>query len=239
MRQLTYAFGDIHGCYAELLDLFEQAQQHLKRARAGEEEVKARFIFLGDYVDRGPMSRQVIEFLAYLHEHADEEVVTLLGNHEAMMIAADRGTRDDCSLWVMNGGSQTLDSYEHDGVDSVKDQHITFLKSDKFRLYYHDEKMDRLFVHAGVMPHLKLDEQVTKAFQWIREPFLSHIGKYAAAAYVVHGHTPQYSAHVRDNRCNLDSACVFGYELSCGVFDETQLEPLEVLTVASTMERKK
>ncbi len=103
-NQITFAVGDIHGCFDKLISLLS----------ACDELGAARYVFIGDYVDRGPDSRKVMEFLMNKQLADKERFVCLRGNHEKMLLAASDPNRSDRDLmmWWGNGGEQTLDSYD-------------------------------------------------------------------------------------------------------------------------------
>lgn len=167
----TIAVGDIHGCSKALRAMLE--------AIAPQSE--DRIIFLGDYVDRGPDSKGVIDQLIELQQVCS--TVFLLGNHEIMFRGALRGL--DPALWLEIGGRPTLTSYGG-LLANVSPQHIEFLES--CAAYHETEK--HLFVHANYLAHTTLDKQPETTLFWehlsdrIPEPHFS--GK-----HVILGHTPQ------------------------------------------------
>jgi serine/threonine protein phosphatase 1 len=103
---LTFAIGDVHGCF----DKLEALLLACDRVRAGRE---ARYVFIGDYIDRGPDARKVIDLLRHKQLSEGSRFVCLRGNHEQMLIGAAAEGRSDRDLmtWWANGGEQTLDSY--------------------------------------------------------------------------------------------------------------------------------
>ena len=158
---LTYAVGDVHGALHKLERLVTRCRDHADGR-------PARFVFLGDYIDRGPQSAGVIRYLIELEAQMPGDVVSLMGNHEEMLLSIIDGevSADD---WLPQGGSQTLESY---GIEDVRDlprEHIDWLRA--LRLSYDDGR--RFFVHAGVNPAVPLDAQNADDLLWIREPFLS------------------------------------------------------------------
>ena len=209
----TYAIGDIHGCLAKLKRLVG-----ICRVDAGEES--ARLICLGDYVDRGPDSRGVIEYLIRLQNIQTDQIICLMGNHEDMLLAA-ADDPDWNEPWLRNGGLQTLESYGVTDATHIPKEHIAWLRSlPKF----HDDGR-RFFVHAGVQPDRALDEQHDHDLLWIREPFLSSDKDFGRL--IVHGHTPLASGlpDVHPNRLNLDTAAVHGGPLTAAAFTDRQTEP--------------
>jgi serine/threonine protein phosphatase 1 len=214
---LTYAIGDIHGSLDKLQRLISRCEEH-----AGGRPMT--FVFLGDYIDRGPQSRGVISFLIDLQSRCGGRVVLLKGNHEAMALAAIDGT-GPARLWFAQGGDATLESYGNVPLAELPRAHVDWMRA--LRLSYDDGH--RFFVHAGVDPGNSLAEQEAVDMLWIREPFLSDLRDYGRL--VVHGHTPIMTGHpdLRGNRLNLDTGAVFGGPLSAAAFDDTQAAPLAFL----------
>jgi serine/threonine protein phosphatase 1 len=209
----TYAIGDIHGSYTKLANLLKHCKKHCGAA-------KSRFVFVGDYIDRGRKSREVVTLLIEEQNAAPDDVVCLRGNHEEMLIRAlqDR----DVMMWLMNGGHETLESYDISHANQIPADHLEWFKKLPFAIS--DGK--RFFVHAGVRPGVPLDQQDKNAMLWIREPFLSDTRDHGQ--YVVHGHTPVRIGkpeHLR-NRLNLDTGAVFGGPLTAAVFDDEAIGPI-------------
>src|SRR5262245_30852548 len=219
--QRTYAIGDIHGALAKLRDLVVRCERD---ADGG----PATFVFLGDYVDRGPDSRGVIDYLIDLHARLTDNAIFLMGNHEALMLQA---VEDSLSVghWLVQGGDKTLASYGVASAREIPRKHLAWLRS--LRLSYDDGR--RLFVHAGVDPEKALDEQNDHDLLWIREPFLSDARNYGRL--IVHGHTPQREGRpdVRNNRVNIDTAAVYGGALTAAVFSDEQTAPLGFIQVGN------
>lgn len=212
---LTFAIGDIHGCLAPLTGLLDQC----RRFADGR---PSKFVFLGDYIDRGPDSRDVVQTIMDM-QAASPDIIGLCGNHEELLHEAD--TRDGMAQWLINGGGTTLRSY---GVTSPKDippEHIFWLL--KLSLS-HDDGL-RFFAHAGIRPGILLDQQTRDDLLWIREPFLSSVVDHRRL--IVHGHTPLRSGtpDIRPNRINLDTGAVFGSPLTAAVFNGTQRMPVKIL----------
>jgi serine/threonine protein phosphatase 1 len=150
----TLAIGDVHGCLTALDTL-------LGFVRPGPAD---QLVFLGDYVDRGPDSKGVLNRLLELRRVLD--VVCLRGNHEIMMLGARQG-RDDCRFWVACGGAEALESYAGpDGVGTLDDipyDHWHFLERLCVDWY---ETETRVFVHANLHPDKPLNEQPTEWLHW-------------------------------------------------------------------------
>ena len=214
---LTYAIGDIHGCLDKLRSLMLRCEKHADGRPMS-------LVFVGDYIDRGPQSCGVIDCLIDLKAQHGESVVTLMGNHEAMVLAAFDGS-GPVRLWLAQGGVATLESYGIAEARELPRAHVDWLRA--LPLGYDDGR--RFFVHAGVNPATPLEAQDDFDLLWIREPFLSHGGDYGRL--IVHGHTPLADGvpDLCGNRLNLDTGAVFGGPLTAGVFDDAQTEPIGFL----------
>lgn len=225
MTTPIYAIGDIHGQRAML----EQALARID-ADGGPD---ARVVFLGDYIDRGPDSRGVVELLAQ-GQAAGRNWVCLKGNHDRMlpMFLEDHPRNDDRLLvgfhWLHPriGGVETLQSYgvevtEQDRVyqvhararAAVPKAHLDFMSA----LHPYHQEGDCLFVHAGIRPGVPLDQQVENDLVWIRQEFLTD--DRAHPWLVVHGHTHVKHAEHHGNRVNLDTGAGYGHPLSVAVFE--------------------
>jgi serine/threonine protein phosphatase 1 len=216
---VTYAIGDVHGALHKLRSLIARCEEH-----AGGRPHK--YVFLGDYIDRGQHSADVIRFLIALQAQMPDNVVMLTGNHEAMLLAIidDEMAEED---WLWQGGVATLQSYGAAEVRELPQDHIAWLRT--LPLTYDDGR--RFFVHAGVNPQLPLDAQNAHDLIWIREPFLASTRDYGRL--IVHGHTPLDGdiPDLRPNRLNLDTGAVFGGPLTAAVFSDDATEPLAFLQV--------
>lgn len=207
-----YAIGDVHGCLSELKALEAKI---LSDAEGIEGE--KWLVMLGDLVDRGPSSAQVIDHLMSAPPKGFRRVC-LRGNHEAMMLAAlSHGSRLRDFLQV--GGETTLRSY---GMDSqqiaalargsgrknkeliqayVPDEHIKFLASLPMAL----RLPGYVLVHAGLRPGIALELQTEADMLWIREDFTE--SGFDFRAMVLHGHTRVNTPDIRANRINIDTGC--------------------------------
>jgi serine/threonine protein phosphatase 1 len=217
VMSFTYAIGDIHGCLDKLRSLLVRCEMHADGRPLA-------FVFVGDYIDRGPQSSAVIDCLIDLKAQLGKNVVTLMGNHEAMALAAFDGS-GPVRLWLAQGGLATLESYGIAAARELPRAHVDWLRA--LPLSYDDGR--RFFVHAGVDPVTPLDAQDDFDLLWIREPFLSYGGDHGRL--IVHGHTPLADGvpELRGNRLNLDTGAVFGGPLTAAVFDDAQTEPIGFL----------
>jgi len=193
--------GDIHGMYEPLAELFKILPV----------EKKDKIIFLGDYIDRGPQSREVIKFLKTLRRNY--EVVLLRGNHEDMLLhCVETG---DCFPWKMNGCAATIRSF--DGIENIKKE-LGFFKSLKL---YHEEG-EFLFVHGGVKPKVPLEDQQEFDMIWIREEFI-YSQNPLPGKVVVFGHTPFEEVLIMEDKIGIDTGCVYGNKLSAIRLDDMKV----------------
>jgi serine/threonine protein phosphatase 1 len=233
--ELIYAIGDIHGCYDQLRRLLARI--------AGDAEASAdgratTLIFCGDYVDRGPASRQVIEALCWLERRRPFHLQFLKGNHEQVMldwlVAPERTTE-----WLRFGGAETLISYgvtppapddppaahvaaRDDLLERLPVAHLRFLEELELMV----GMGDYVFVHAGVRPGVPLDRQAEKDLLWIREDFLD--GEASHDRIIVHGHSwESEEPQVEPHRIGIDTGA---YET--GVLTAIRIEDGEVRAIA-------
>ncbi len=219
--QRVYAIGDVHGCLDRLASLHEQIAEDLAN-RPVESSV---LVHLGDYVDRGLDSAQVIDWLSGGAPVPVDRVVNLTGNHEDMMLAALKGTDKDANTtWLSNGGADSLLSWNIsrkvppiEWASLIPAEHQAFLRAldVSYRLGGY------LFVHAGIRPRVPIEQQERHDMLWIREPFLSWEPEFEAV--VVHGHTPKQEPVIRPNRIGIDTGAVMGGVLTCAVLEDDRL----------------
>jgi len=203
-----YAIGDVHGRLDLLTEMHRRIAAEIERDRPDD----WRLIHVGDYVDRGPQSRQVIDLLIGRTE-ADSRVIALCGNHDRGFL--DFLARPDRNgLFALYGGRETARSY---GVDAhfsndadarkaaealrtaVPASHIAFIE----RLPRSFAFGDFFFCHAGIRPGVALDAQDPEDLIWIRQKFLDWPGLHEKI--VVHGHTPAGEPELMPNRVNVDT----------------------------------
>jgi serine/threonine protein phosphatase 1 len=217
----VYAVGDVHGCFERLVAMHEQIAADLTERPVDE----AVLIHLGDYVDRGLESAQVIEWLLAGPPVPVQSVVNLMGNHEAMMLAAIARLEPDAGeLWLRNGGAESLMSWgisrtvpQEEWAAHIPRPHLLFLRD----LVLHHRIGPYFFVHAGIRPGVPLHQQTRHDLLWIREPFLSF--KREHGVVVVHGHTPRREPFAGHNRIGIDTGAVIGGALTCVVLEGENL----------------
>ena len=204
------AIGDIHGCLGPLDDLLAWV------APTPDDLV----VTLGDYVDRGPHSKTVLDLLAV--RLVANRAVCLRGNHEAVM----EGFFQDPAIlqyWQDLGGMQTLASYgvePNDGTETEDDLHRRFLdvfprEHQLFMQCLRNQFScgDFLFVHAGIRPGIPLEHQDANDLMWIRDLFLDSTQDHGR--FIVHGHTPVPHPDIRHNRINIDTGAWRTGTLTC------------------------
>ena len=205
----AYAVGDVHG----RLDLLDQLLGCIEAEISVSPRRKSNVVFLGDLVDRGPESAQVIERLR-TYSMPGANLHFIMGNHEEVMLRILSGDGDVLPNWLRFGGAETLRSYGADprtfarmtpseAVEAVREavppEHVTFLSSFADSISFGNY----LFVHAGIRPGIDLSEQSQADLRWIREPFLGDTGDHGFV--VVHGHTITTEVEVRANRIAIDT----------------------------------
>ncbi len=213
---MIYAIGDIHGENGMLTVMLTELRSRVKK--------KDHVVFLGDYIDRGPNSKDVInQVIAFKKEH--ENTVCLRGNHEQMFLDAQAmfqryksNDTDEWSLWWLNGGFAMAKSYDASKATvfvAVPDEHIHFMQHTEMECSIGSYR----FVHAGFLPDGEIFNDAPHDPRiWIRNQFINSDQDFGGI--VVFGHTPQRSGRplIMANKICLDTAAVFGGPLSMGVF---------------------
>jgi serine/threonine protein phosphatase 1 len=216
-----YAIGDIHGCLDRLVALHEMIAEDIAVRPAQH----TTLVHLGDYVDRGADSAQVVEWLLNQPPVPVDEFVNLMGNHEHMMLTAVVGEEKEApNQWLINGGADSLLSWGLSRAVSPAEwarhipmRHLMFLRD----LAISHRIGPYMFVHAGVRPGIPLAQQTRQDLLWIREPFLS--SRVDHGAVIVHGHTPKREPIVQPNRIAIDTGAVLGGALTCVVLEEDKV----------------
>jgi Calcineurin-like phosphoesterase len=210
MTPRTFVIGDVHGCVDELDRLLDA----LAPGTAD------RLIFLGDYIDRGPSSKGVIDRLLRLRREGPQ-CTFLKGNHEDMFLAflGLQGRHGDAFLF--NGGGATLRSYgweERPRAEQMPPEHLAFLRELELRATH----ADFLCVHAGVAPARPLAEQREEDLLWIRGEFINAAHPFGCT--VLFGHTPQREVLLDlPYKVGLDTGLVYWNKLSCLELEGKQL----------------
>jgi serine/threonine protein phosphatase 1 len=192
VAQKFFAVGDIHGNLSRL----EQLMEEIKPAFNPDADT---LVFLGDYIDRGPDSKGVVDFILRLRRKFPQ-VVCLKGNHEAMLLDW---------VYLYNGGGATIKTYSQDGEFKLPPEHLAFFTS--LLLYYETEHY--IFVHAGMKAGIPLAEQDPHDLIWIREEFILSPQDFGKT--VIFGHTPLQRAYLTPNKIGIDTGAVYGGKLTC------------------------
>ncbi len=198
-----FAVGDIHGMAGNLEKLLSRIPVDFERDL---------LVFLGDYIDRGPYSREVIELLLDISRKTDN-VVFLKGNHEQMLMDFLNGA--DPVIYFWNGGRSTIESYGFEELPGgrynvfIPEGHINFFS----HLPVYLETENYIFVHAGLRPGVPLHNQTEEDLLWIRHEFIYSNEDFGKK--VIFGHTPFYSPFVMDNKIGIDTGAVYGRYLTC------------------------
>ena len=199
-----YAIGDIHGHLDSLERLMEKIEPDLE---------KDQLVFMGDYIDRGPHSKGVVDYILRLRNAAPRQnVVCLKGNHEAMFLNFLKG--EDMELFLLNGGLSTIKEYWGRNWDQLEKlvlppDHEAFFR--ELQLYY--ETPDYIFVHGGLKPGVPLEAQDEEDLLWIRGEFITALDDFGRK--VVFGHTPFRQPLVLPNKIGIDTGAVYGNVLTC------------------------
>lgn len=207
-----FAIGDIHGCLEKLRELIDQI---------GIDYTRDTLVFIGDYIDRGSFSKEVVDYILRLRSEY-KNIICLLGNHEQMFLRYLEGIDED--LYLINGGVNTLRSYEillSDDTEKRKSRipaaHRRFFES--LLPYY--ETDEYIFVHAGLRPGLPLSDQESHDLLWIRYEFMESEQDFGKT--VVFGHTPLMSPLIDKNKIGIDTGAVYGGKLTCIELPEVKI----------------
>lgn len=209
-----YVVGDLHGCPDELDALLRTLSL----------DARDTIVFIGDYVDRGPAPRDVVERLIALQAEA-ARTVFLKGNHEDMFLGFLRQPELYRDVFLLNGGGTTLDGYglrpHGDATEAsapLPEAHRRFF--DGICLSHQEGRF--LFVHAGVDPSRRWEEQRPEDLLWIREEFFEN--PHPLPLTIVFGHTPFREVLVDlPYKIGLDTGLVYGNKLSCLELSERRL----------------
>jgi serine/threonine protein phosphatase 1 len=221
-----YAVGDVHGRADLVSAVLTRIDDDLRASPIAESVL----IFLGDYIDRGPQSRQVLDLL--IARRRERGVVLLMGNHETYV---SRFLTDPTVLseWGKVGGIDTLLSYgvtpgRYNDAQSLHDVAIALHQAipESHRFFFQSLALsftcgDYFFTHAGVRPGIPLEEQSPQDLLWIRDEFLLHEEDFGKV--VVHGHTPRQQPEFRPNRINIDTGAYATGRLTCLVLEGDQV----------------
>ncbi len=239
--RLVYAVGDVHG----RLDVLEPL---IRREIASDVLItrpkeRPLLIFLGDYVDRGPQSRGVVDLILSLSADSAFEVVALKGNHEEALLQFLEQP-SFAATWFEHGGAQTLVSYgvqppstrtDHEAWAKTRDEFAEALPPEHLAFYRGLELIrtvgDYAFVHAGVRPGVPLAEQAERDLLWIRHEFINDRGPFEKV--IVHGHTPNEEAQLTRHRLGIDTGAY-----ATGVLSAVRLYGTDQRLIQSKAQRR-
>ncbi len=195
-----FVISDIHGCFDKLVNLVKIIEPEL---------CNGTLVFLGDYIDRGLDSCEVVDYVLQLKK--EYNAVFLKGNHEKMLLDFLVGINQ--FLYLENGGELTLASYYNkyrarEGEIIIPQVHLDFYQN--LKLYHETE--DYLFVHAGVRNGISIEEQSEEDLLWIREEFI--YSSYDFGKTVVFGHTPFLYPFIGFKKIGIDTGAVYGNTLT-------------------------
>lgn len=203
MEKRDIAISDIHGCYKTFREILEEKVQFTKTDT---------LYLLGDYIDRGPDSKAVIDYILQL-QNDGYAVNCLRGNHEQMLLDAFKSEYDSY-LFLKNGGKQTLESYNCTKIEALQNhQHMDFFKN----LKYFIELDDYYLVHAGFNFRKKNPFLDTDGMLWSRNWYRRIDSSLLNGKVIVHGHTPQTIRNIKamahnmsiNQYMNIDAGCYY------------------------------
>jgi len=214
------AISDIHGCF----DTFhELVVNRIKLTKSD------RLVLLGDYIDRGDKSREVVDFIIDLID-TGFDIIPLAGNHEEMLLESFNDN-SILPLWLINSGDTTLESFKINNIENIDRIYLDFFKS--LGYYYRSGKY--LFVHAGFNdfaedPFSDIHGMIWESYPGYNNPLLKdHI--------IVHGHRPRTVDHVKEKISShsmvipIDTGCVYGTEIGYGYLSALDVNSMELITV--------
>ncbi|HEY4788168.1 MAG TPA: metallophosphoesterase family protein [Bacteroidales bacterium] len=211
MNHRLIAIGDIHGCFDALKSLIEHKIGLTKNDR---------LVLLGDYIDRGKQSKEVVDFIIDLQQKGFD-IVPLMGNHEAMLLVVLEN-ENYLPLWIQNGGNETLLCFGLHSLKNLDPKYVAFFKG--LRLFYSYHNL--LFVHAGFNDACDNPFEDEYQMLWTRNEVYTH--PLLKGKTIIHGHTPitiaqcQQLIALRKQIINIDTGCVYPYK---GYGCLTALEP--------------
>lgn len=227
----VYAIGDVHGCLDLLQDILFKIQTHSNISPDRDTHI----ILLGDLIDRGPQSCQVVEY--FLNTPPTFGTFHFIkGNHEEVLIRIFGGDGTPLNMWLAHGGWQTIKSYggtprdfrDLSATDSINllrelipSAHIDFFRSFEDGI----EFGDYFFTHAGIRPGVALADQTGRDLRWIREGFLDNDSDFGSV--IVHGHTISDDVTIKANRVGVDTGAYASGTLSAFWIDESETGVLD------------
>ena len=205
----TCIIGDIHGCCDTLVELLPLVEQRA-----------SSFIFLGDYIDRGPNSKGVIDCI-FEFQKQHPQTITLMGNHERMLLDYLKGY--DTYAFLNVGGKETLESYginpdtaPEKVAEQLPPEHLDFFEN--LPLLWEDRY--GIYVHAGIEPRVPLHQQMSGCCLWVRDEFIRSQHNFGKP--IVFGHTMFKKPLVQRNKIGIDTGAVYGGSLTAVLLPEQE-----------------
>jgi len=215
-----FAIGDIHGCFRTFSELINN-YLHIRKTD--------RLILLGDYIDRGPGIKEVVDLIMELIEKG-YNVTPLMGNHEWMLL----GSYDNpemLPLWYYNEGMTTLASFGVNDVRKIDTRYIEFF----MKLKYYEKKDNFYFVHGGFNDDIEDPFSDTEAMIW--ESRLSYSNPVFSGKIIIHGHRPKQLSYTqsliasKSNVIPIDTGCVYGMEMNYGYLSALEINSMELISI--------
>ncbi len=219
MKRL-FAIGDIHGCFDSLKELVESKIQL---------DINDKLILLGDYIDRGDKSKEVVDYIIGLQEKG-YDIIPLIGNHELLLLEAYEDEKNK-PKWIQNGGDETLKSF---GISSIKDippKYLDFFRN--LKSYFSIE--DYLFVHAGYDDKILNPFEDTYSMVWKSQ--VEYFNPLLVERTIIHGHRPitiEYcEKQIDENKqvINIDTGCVYKEKAGYGKLTAIELYSRKLFSV--------
>ena len=212
MNKRLFAIGDVHGCFDKLKALIEEKIQLQK---------SDKLILLGDYIDRGSQSKELVDYIIELKEKGFD-IIPLIGNHEAMLLDT-LANKKHLPLWIQNGGSETLKSFGISSLESLEPKYIDFFKD--LQYYYSYEEF--LFVHAGFNDEANNPFEDKYHMIWKCRENYKHL--LLQNKRIVHAHCTIPESLCRENLLgdkqviNIDTGCVYSDKIGYGKLSAIEL----------------
>jgi serine/threonine protein phosphatase 1 len=216
----TFAISDIHGCFQTFHDLVIR-NINLQKSD--------RLILLGDYIDRGDQIKELVDFIIDL-KLKGFNITALRGNHEAMLLDSVMNP-EIFSLWIMNQGMTTLESFGITDAGQLNKKYSDFFNS----LPYYFELGNLLFVHAGFNDFISDPFSDTESMIWECNP--SYSNPLLAGKIIIHGHRPKFVSYVqrllseKSNVIPIDTGCVYEKELGYRFLSALDVERMELISI--------
>lgn len=215
-----YAISDIHGCFRTFYELLI-GKIGLKKTD--------RLILLGDYIDRGDESREVVDFIIELIKDGFD-VRPLTGNHEQMLLKAYEDP-EMIPLWYMNSGQSTMVSFGISDIRDIKQEYLRFLKE----LPFYEKTGDYLFVHAGFNDHIT--DPFSDKYSMVWECSPKYENPLLMDKIIIHGHRPKKVDYIRSIISSgaavipIDTGCVYDMSLGYGYLSALELTSMELISI--------